>query len=109
MTQQNQGQQGQQGQQGWQQHGQQGQWRESQDTVVSITTVLPNPSTFSRLSEQFQTAPGIREVALLRGGSTPAIRVEVSAEALPNITQVLQQIVQPVQQAYAGSFSGGSF
>jgi len=88
---------------------QQGQWRESQDTVVSITTVLPNPSTFSRLSEQFQTAPGIREVTLLRGGSTPAIRVEVSAEALPNITQVLQQIVQPVQQAYAGSYSGGGF
>jgi len=91
----------------WQQHQQ--QQRARNKTVFSFMADTPDPQQFSQITERLQNEPGVREISLLREGTTPRIRVKVSPESISTVQQVLTQVLQTLQQTYAGSSSGGSF
>jgi len=80
-------------------------WESRNKTVVSFEAVAPSPEAFTQLAQQIQNTPGLKEVSLRRDGRTPRIRIQATQEALPHITQTLNQVVQTVQQAYASSSS----
>lgn len=100
--------QGQQTQQG--QGQQQGQWQQQQKqharnkTVFSFTADIP-PGQFAPLAQRLEMEPGFPEITLLRDGTTPRIRVKVAPESIATVQQVLTQVLQNLQQTYAGSGS----
>lgn len=79
-------------------------------TVFSFMADTPNPEAFTQIAQRLQTEPGIRELTLLRDGPTPRVRVKVTPESLQTIQSVLSQVLQNVQQAYAGGgiYTGSS-
>lgn len=93
---------------------QQRQWQQQHQqqarnkTVFSFMADTPDPSQFSQITQRLQNEPGVREISLLREGTTPRIRVKVSPESISTVQQVLTQVLQNLQQTYAGSYGGGS-
>jgi hypothetical protein len=90
-------------QQGQQQNRQQ-QWTPS-GTVFSFEADTPDLQQRLQIAERLQNEPGVREIALLREGTTPRIRVGVGPESISAVQQVCQQVLQNLQQTYAGSGS----
>lgn len=87
-----------------QQRQQQQSYRNRQRTVLSIEAALPSPEAMEQLQRQLHpTQPGLKEISFRREGRSSKVRISATAEALPQIQSVLQNVVQTVQQAYAGA------
>lgn len=85
-----------------QQNQQQQRWNYNK-TIVTVEAVAPSQEAFTHLTQQLMNTPGLKEVSLRREGRNPKIRIQATRESLPNIQNILNQVVQTVQQSYSSS------
>lgn len=68
---------------------------------ISVEAVIPDPETASRLAQEFQEIPEVREVTYRHEGSTTRVRISFSPDALHMTRKLLDRIGQHTEDAYA--------